>query len=322
MGKEIFEPIGVGGLSLKNRLVRSATWEGIAAPDGVQVHVAHFFFLSRFVSPAVNRRADEYGGSSENRARIVCEIVRGIREEAPGLHISAKVNSCDFTPGGLDESEALALCRLYADAGLDSIEVSGNGTSVAGVRAYVDWAEAQGYAHIYLGGHSLGANKVIRYLSQTHDARVERFILLSPANLTYMTSGTTDWEKDIVREYLATGRAEEMLPFALMGWAPCVARTAHQWLFEPTLNNAHTEPDGDFSQAEAVTHTGMLLVGTYDNFTRGDPAAFLENINAHMPTAAGNELVFIEGTGHTYQMKEQEVADVLLATVSRWRKGE
>ena len=113
-----------------------------------------------------------------------------------------------------------------------------------------------------------------------------------------------------------------MLPFALMGWAPCVARTAHQWLFEPTLNNAHTEPSGDFSQAERIGHRGLLLVGTYDNFTKGDPVAFLENINAHMPTAGENELVFVERTGHTYQMKEQEVADKLLEVVSRWRVGE
>lgn len=77
-----------------------------------------------------------------------------------------------------------------------------------------------------------------------------------------MTSGTTERERAIVREYMATSRSEEMLPFAFMGWVPCVARTAHQWLFEPTLNNAHTEPDGDFSQVEAITHAGMLLVGT------------------------------------------------------------
>ena len=85
------------------------------------------------------------------------------------------------------------------------------------VGSYVNWAEEQGYSHIYLAGHSLGANKVIRYLSETHDCRVERFILLSPANLTHMTSGTTDREKQIVRNYMAAGRAEEMLPFALMG---------------------------------------------------------------------------------------------------------
>ena len=196
------------------------------------------------------------------------------------------------------------------------------GDAVDDVDSYVDWAQARGYAHIYLAGHSLGANKVIRYLSKTRDPRVERFILLSPADVTHMTSGTTEHEKQIVRKYMACGREEEMLPFALMGWAPCVARTAHQWLFEPTLNNAHAEPHGDFSQAERITHTGMLLVGTYDNFTRGDPAAFLENINSHMPTAAKNELVFVERTGHTYRQREQEVADALLATIGRWRKGE
>lgn len=67
--------------------------------------------------------------------RLKNRLVRGNHKEAPGLHVSAKLNSNDFTPGGLDESEALALCRLYADAGLNSIEASGNGTSVAGVRA-------------------------------------------------------------------------------------------------------------------------------------------------------------------------------------------
>ena len=69
------------------------------------------------------------------------------------------------------------------------------------------------------------------------------------------------------------------------------------------------KPHGDFNQAGAITHTGILLVGTYDNFTRSNPTAFLENINAYMPMANDNELVFVERTGHTYQMKEQEVAN-------------
>lgn len=102
--------------------------------DGVQIHVAHFFFLSRFVSPAANHRVDAYGGSTRNRARILVEILRGVRAEAPSLHITAKVNSSDFMRGGLEEDEALEICRILADEGIDSIEVSGNGTSVAGIR--------------------------------------------------------------------------------------------------------------------------------------------------------------------------------------------
>ena len=106
--------------------------------DGVQIHAAHFFFLSRFVSPAVNRRTDEYGGSTANRARILLEILAGIRAIAPELHITVKVNSSDFTYGGLGEDESLEICKLLAVAGIDSIEVSGNGTSVSGIKAHVN----------------------------------------------------------------------------------------------------------------------------------------------------------------------------------------
>ena len=105
-----------------------------AGYDGVQVHLAHFFFLSRFVSPAHNHRTDEFGGSAEGRAKIALDILAAVRETAPGLHVGAKVNSNDFTGGGLDELQAMALCLLLDKAGIDHIEVSGNGTSVRGVR--------------------------------------------------------------------------------------------------------------------------------------------------------------------------------------------
>lgn len=88
-----------------------------AGYDGVQVHVAHYFFLSRFVSPAQNHRTDEYGGNAVNRARIALEVIDAVREAAPGLHVSAKVNSDDFVPGGLDEGQALELAVMLADEG-------------------------------------------------------------------------------------------------------------------------------------------------------------------------------------------------------------
>ena len=61
------------------------------------------------------------------------------------------------------------------------------------------------------------------------------------------------------------------------------------------------------------------LPGTYDNFTDGDPSEFLRNLNNHMPTAKENKLIFIEKTGHTYQMKNQEVADDILHQLQEWR---
>ena len=123
---------------VRDQFIEAAVRAEKAGFDGVQIHAAHFFFLSRFVSPAVNHRTDGYGGSTENRARLVCEIIEGVREKAPSLHITAKINSSDFTYGGLDEAESLEICKLLCSAGLDSIEVSGNGTSVGGIRPHVN----------------------------------------------------------------------------------------------------------------------------------------------------------------------------------------
>ena len=187
------------------------------------------------------------------------------------------------------------------------------------IEAYLAFAKEEGYEHIILAGHSLGANKVIYYLSRHHDLRVEHFFLLSPANLTYMMSGVTEREKRIIKQQVELGRGEKMLPFPFMGWVECIADTAWDWQFSGLLNNVHTSGDGDFSQAEKITHTGALLVGTYDSFTDGDPSEFLRNLNDHMPYRKENDLIFIEKTGHTYQGKHQEMADKVLAQLEEWR---
>lgn len=189
------------------------------------------------------------------------------------------------------------------------------------IDAYLTWACKEGYEHIILAGHSLGANKVIYYLSNNHDPRVEHFFLLSPANLTYMMSGVTAREKQMIKDQVKRGDGDKLLPFPFMGWVECIANTAYDWQFSGVLNNVHTAHDGDFSQAEKIVHTGALLVGTYDNFTDGDSSDFLRNLNAHMPTAEQNKLIFIEKTGHTYQMKNQEVADDILAQLNEWRSA-
>lgn len=106
--------------------------------DGVQIHAAHFFFLSRFISPAVNHRTDEYGESTEKRSRILLEILRGIREKAPNLCVGVKINSSDRTLGGLMPEDSLTICRMLDESGIDFIEVSGNGTSVSGILAHVN----------------------------------------------------------------------------------------------------------------------------------------------------------------------------------------
>ena len=187
------------------------------------------------------------------------------------------------------------------------------------ISAYMKYA-AENYKHVILAGHSLGANKVIHYLSSHHDKNSpEHFMLLSPANLTYMTKEVTAREKATIEKFIRYGKGNDVLPFYFMGWVICTANTAADWLSD-ILNNVHVG-EGDFSQAENIIHTGALVIGTYDNFTCGNPSEFLKNINNHIPTAQENKLIFIEKTGHTYQQKEQEIADIILATVQEWRRG-
>ena len=186
------------------------------------------------------------------------------------------------------------------------------------IQAYLAFAEQEGYKHIILAGHSLGANKVIYYLSRNHDPRVEHFFLLSPANLTHMMSGVSVQEKMMIKAQVERGEGNRMLPFPFMGWVECIADTAYDWQFSGLLNNVHTAKDGDFSQAGKITHNGAMLVGTYDHFTDGDPVEFLKNLNSHMPTANENDLIIIEKTRHTYQKKNQEAADDILKQMKKW----
>ena len=189
------------------------------------------------------------------------------------------------------------------------------------IEAYINFAKQEGYKHIILAGHSLGANKVIYYLSRNYDKRIEHFFLLSPANLTHMMSEVTEKEKFLIQRQLDSGNGNKMLPFLFMGWVECIAYTAYDWQFSGLLNNVHTEKNADFSQAEKIKHNGAMLVGTYDNFTDGDPSEFLRNLNEHMPTASENELIFIEKTGHTYQQKHQEVAEDILLQLQKWKSA-
>ena len=94
--------------------------------DGVQIHAAHGYLLSEFLSPFFNRRNDEYGGCLENRARITLEVLQNIRasvgEDFPVL---IKLNSEDFVNGGLSVDEMLSVAAMLEKGGIDAVEMSG-----------------------------------------------------------------------------------------------------------------------------------------------------------------------------------------------------
>lgn len=94
--------------------------------DGVQMHAAHGYLVSQFLSPLSNRRNDEFGGPLENRARFLLEVIRRIRAACrKKFAVSVKLNSADFQKGGFSDEESSIVAKWLEEAGVDLIEVSG-----------------------------------------------------------------------------------------------------------------------------------------------------------------------------------------------------
>lgn len=94
--------------------------------DGVQIHAAHGFLLSQFLSPYFNRREDAYGGNVQNRARIILQILRSIRSKTGRqFTIIIKLNSDDYIEGGFTPDDMVVVALLLEKGGIDAIEISG-----------------------------------------------------------------------------------------------------------------------------------------------------------------------------------------------------
>ena len=123
--------------TIRELFIKAADRAVLAGYDGVQIHAAHGFFLSRYISPAHNRRA--------NPEQLIIDVAKAVRERQHELHITMKINSSNFMYRGLDENGAMRICLACAPY-LDSIEVNGNGTSVGGIKAGVNEAYFKNFA--------------------------------------------------------------------------------------------------------------------------------------------------------------------------------
>ncbi|SDT97255.1 2,4-dienoyl-CoA reductase [Pseudomonas pohangensis] len=111
---------------LIERFATSARMAEQAGFNGVQIHAAHGYLLSQFLSPLSNQRNDRWGGSLENRARLLCEVIRAIRSRvSAGFAVAVKLNSADFQRGGFDAADALATLKLLNELPVDLLELSG-----------------------------------------------------------------------------------------------------------------------------------------------------------------------------------------------------
>jgi 2,4-dienoyl-CoA reductase-like NADH-dependent reductase (Old Yellow Enzyme family) len=127
--KRLARPVAMTERQIAATVVRFADTARLAEKagfDGVEIHAAHGYLLSQFLSPLSNVRTDRWGGSLENRARLLLEVVRRVRA-AVGSHfaVAVKLNSADFQRGGFELADAQRVIDMLAPLGVDLVELSG-----------------------------------------------------------------------------------------------------------------------------------------------------------------------------------------------------
>ncbi|EPG37040.1 hypothetical protein F907_02305 [Acinetobacter colistiniresistens] len=140
-------PRAMSETEILEQIQRFATTAALAVKagfDGVQVHAAHGYLLSQFLSPLANTRSDQWGGSPENRRRILIETVLAVRQViGKNKIISVKLNSADFQKGGLSQEESVQIALALEAEGIDLLEVSGGNYESPAQLGYAPERQAQ-----------------------------------------------------------------------------------------------------------------------------------------------------------------------------------
>ena len=130
--------------SLVRKFITGAAFARAAGVDGVELHAAHGYLINQFLSPKYNLRTDQYGGSFENRFRMLAEIIAGVKAVCPGFTLSVRISADEFTTGGNGLEEGVEIACAIEKAGADVINVS-NGTHESGVTIMEPYTYPQGW---------------------------------------------------------------------------------------------------------------------------------------------------------------------------------
>jgi anthraniloyl-CoA monooxygenase len=115
---------------VRDDFVAAAGRAGACGFDMLEMHYAHGYLMSSFITPLKNQRDDEYGGSLENRLRFPLEVFRAVREAWPqDKPMSVRISATDWVEGGICGDDAVLIARAFAAAGVDIVDVSAGGTS-------------------------------------------------------------------------------------------------------------------------------------------------------------------------------------------------
>ena len=131
----------------------------------LEIHAAHGYLLHQFLSPLSNLRTDEYGGSLENRARLLLRIVEAVRDAAPDAPLFVRFSASDWAEGGWDVEETTTVARWAAERGADFFDISSGG-----LVAHQDIVAGPGYQVGFAAAVRAGAGVLVSAVGQITDA--------------------------------------------------------------------------------------------------------------------------------------------------------
>ncbi|EBA10587.1 NADH:flavin oxidoreductase/NADH oxidase family protein [Roseobacter sp. CCS2] len=259
-------PKALVGEEITDLIKRFATTAGLvqrAGFDGVQIHGAHGYLVSQFLSPHHNRRTDQWGGSAENRRRFVLEVYRAVRATVgPDFPVSIKMNSADFQKGGFEGDEAYDLIAALSAEGIDLIEISGGNyesPAMTGVKQsttreayFLDFAaNARKHTSVALavtgGFRSVAAMETALVSGATDFIGIARALTLDP-ELPQHAAANPDYTCDVGRPSTGIKSLDKMFMIAVSYYETQIRRLG-----------AGLEPNPKMSAWRAVAQSAKAL---------------------------------------------------------------
>lgn len=175
---------------------------------------------------------------------------------------------------------------------------------VEDIEAYVDFAKAQGFRRIILGGHSYGCNKVIYYLHKTKCRNIDKYILISPTDTEERTErekASADKIKKLALKYKQEGKLDEIVPILFDNYNFYSARSFLDYMENPHHQNIPVYHDkANFKQLKNIRLEGLFVMGERDGFAKGDTEHHLKTIYDNCGNARSSYVV-IKNAGHTWK---------------------
>lgn len=286
---------------------RSARNAKVAGIDGAEVHAAHGYLLCSFLSPLTNRRTDEYGGSTENRCRIVKECAEAVRRECgPDFAVGVRLSLTEYTPGGIDEAEGVKIARHLADSGLfDYFSISaGNASTFDRVVSPMSMPGPQLVDLAKRAKEVLGDIPVVTANGITELSVADSIVSSGEADLVAMTRAHI--ADPLLVQKAQSGREDE-IRHCVRANQGCIGRMSKGWELTCTQNPAagREKTLGSGTLNLASEPRKVLVIG-------GGPAGMRA---AEVAASRGHEVVLMEQSD---KLGGQIRAAAKLTTRGRW----